>query len=241
MAEHRRTTALVLGLCLLAGLTALGYLLRDAAIAVKSLERTVTVKGLSEREVAANVAAWPIDFQVAGNDLDETYSTIESNAGVVKAFLVRHAISPEEVTLSPPSVTDLYAQQWGDKSQIKYRYTGTGTVTVYSENVTAVRAAMANIIELGKSGVVLASNTHPSQMANLFLFTQLNDLKPAMVEEATKNARSVADKFAADSDSRLGKIKRAMQGQFSIMERDATTPHIKKVRVVSTIEYYLVD
>jgi hypothetical protein len=62
-----------------------------------------------------------------------------------------------------------------------------------------------------------------------------------MIEEATRNARESARKFADDSDSKLGKIRRASQGQFSIEDRDASTPHIKKVRVVSTIDYYLAD
>ena len=62
-----------------------------------------------------------------------------------------------------------------------------------------------------------------------------------MIEEATMQAREVALKFAKDSNSRLGKIKKASQGQFSISARDKNNPHIKKVRVVSTVEYYLSD
>ena len=75
----------------------------------------------------------------------------------------------------------------------------------------------------------------------MFIFSKLNDLKPEMIEEATKNARAVAEKFAEDSKSRLGKIKSASQGQFSVEDRDSSTPHIKQVRVVSTVEYYLSD
>ena len=114
-------------------------------------------------------------------------------------------------------------------------------MTVYSDKVEAVRTAMSNVVELGKKGIVIGEGGYSNQGGNQFIFTGLSDLKPDMIEEATKNARSVAEKFAADSNSKLGKIKAARQGQFSIANRDATTPHIKSVRVVSTIEYYLSD
>ena len=241
MQDQNRTGSLILSIGLVLGLFSLGYLLRDAALSVKSLERTVTVKGLSEREVPANIAAWPLAFQVASNNLDEVYKTIESKASIVRKFLEGFGISEAEISLSPPNVVDLLAQQWGNKEQIKFRYTGSAAITVYSENVSAVRKAMSNVVELGKQGVAISGSLYPNQASNLFLFTKLNELKPEMIEEATKNARAVADKFAQDSNSRLGKIKSAHQGQFSIVDRDSTTPHIKKVRVVSTVEYYLSD
>lgn len=236
-----RTASLILGVALVVSAGTLGVLLGNAALSTKALERTVVVKGLSEREVAANIATWPIKFQVAANDLEEVYALIERHSDTVTRFLSGHGISGDEISMGPPSVADIYAQQWGDKRDIKYRYTGSGSVTVYTEKVPAVLAAMADVIELGKQGVVVQSERHPGPDGRQFLFTRLTELKPEMVEEATKNARIVAEKFAADSDSRLGKIKSARQGQFSISDRDSTTPHIKKVRVVSTLEYYLSD
>jgi hypothetical protein len=94
-------------------------------------------------------------------------------------------------------------------------------------------------VELGKQGIAISGEDYQSRTE--FLFTELNSIKPAMIEEATENARQVAEKFAQDSSSRLGKIRRAQQGQFSISDRDNNTPYIKKVRVVSTLEYYLSD
>lgn len=102
-----------------------------------------------------------------------------------------------------------------------------------------MRAVQSRLGELGKKGIALGGEEHETRVQ--FLFTKLNDLKPQMIEEATRNARAVAEKFAADSHSRLGKIKRASQGLFTIENRDANTPHIKRVRVVSTVEYYLSD
>ena len=234
-------SSLILGLSLIIGLTALGYVAGEAALSVKSRERTVTVKGLSEREVSATVAAWPVSFQVAANDLNEVYATVESQSAIVRRYLVDNGLAEADITPSPPAVVDLYAQSWGDKSSIPFRYTANASVTVFTENVEAVRRAMSNLVDLGKQGVAVSQNPEYGDSSNVFLYTQLSDIKPAMVEEATRNARGVAEKFAADSDSRLGKIKSASQGQFSISDRDSTTPYIKKVRVVSTIEYYLAD
>ena len=234
-------SSLVLGISLIVGLTGLGYVAGEAALSVKSRERTVTVKGLSEREVPATVAAWPVSFQVAANDLNEVYGTVESQAATVRRFLMDNGVSEDDIILSPPTVVDLYAQSWGDKSGIPFRYTANGSVTVFTEDVDAVRRAMSNLVDLGKQGVAVSQSPEYGDSSTVFLYTRLSEIKPEMVEEATRNARGVAEKFAADSDSRLGKIKTASQGQFSISDRDSTTPHIKKVRVVSTIEYYLVD
>ena len=112
-------------------------------------------------------------------------------------------------------------------------------VTVYTDKIDGVRAALSEISELGKAGIVIAGDSYDNRTQ--YFFTKLNEIKPDMVEEATRNAREVAEKFARDSDSSVGKIKRATQGQFSIADRDQNNPHIKKVRVVSTVVYYLAD
>jgi len=230
---------MILGGCLLVGFIALGWQVGHAALSVKELERTVVVKGLSEREVPADIVIWPLTFQEANAELNGIFAAIQSKNTLITEFLVGHGIPREEITVAPPAVTDQYAQSYGDKSHILFRYTGSSTVTVYSSNVAAVRAAMQDVISLGKKGVALSGEGYQGQTQ--FVFSGLSTLKPDMIEEATRNARSVAEKFAADSDSRLGKIRSAQQGQFSIENRDSTTPHIKRVRVVSTVEYYLAD
>ena len=231
-------SSIALGLCLFTGLVLLGWQVGDAAVRVKSMERTVVVKGLSEKEVPANLVIWPITFLEANNDLNQLFESIQSKNNLVIEFLLEHGLDQNEITLSPPSVTDLYAQNYGN-SNTKYRYTGTSTITVYSPDVDIVRKSMSSTIELGKRGIAISGQNYHNQTK--YVFNNLNQLKPSMVEEATKNARLVAEKFAADSESSLGKIKSARQGQFSIQDRDSTTPHIKKIRVVSTVEYYLSD
>jgi hypothetical protein len=231
--------AFVLGAFLCAGLIGLGYWATRGALEVKAFERSVTVKGLAEREVPADVAIWPIRFTDAGNDLVELSQTVQRHTALVVDFLKGLGFGEDEISTAPPSMVDRQAQSYGNAEQIPFRYAATATITVYSSRVDAVRDAMTRVSELGERGLAItgAEFGSPAQ----FLYTRLNDIKPAMIEAATRNAREVATKFAADSDSRLGKIRRASQGLFSIEDRDSNTPHIKKVRVVSTVEYYLAD
>jgi hypothetical protein len=228
----------ILGGLLLIGLALLGYLIAHSIVNIKLMDRSVEVKGLSEREVAADIAIWPITFSVADNDLANLYQTIQQKNDHVVDFLSKNGFKPEEITISAPSVVDKQAREYGgDAAGAKYRYTASSTITVYSNQVDQVRLSMIKLVELGKQGIAIAGDTYSTQ----FIYSKLNDIKPAMIEEATKNAREAAEKFAKDSASSLGKIKRANQGQFSIDNRDSSTAHIKKVRVVSTVEYYLSD
>ena len=205
----------------------------------KQFDRTVHVKGLSEKEFRADIVIWPIQFVSASNDLEQLYDSMEDNSDKIRAYLLLNGLTEKEISLSAPAITDRSAQQYGGNDRSDYRYTAMQTVTVYSEHVDEVRALMSSLSELGKQGIVFVGNTYQSQVE--FIFNRLNDIKPSMVEEATKKAREVAEKFAQDSKSKLGKIKRASQGQISIRARDKNNPHIKTVRVVTTIEYYLSD
>lgn len=239
MKENGRVGSLILGAFVFLGLAALGYLLGNALIEFKRFERTVTVKGLSEREYDADVVIWPIQFTEASNDLEALYGSIEAGTTKIKNFLEQNGIRADEISFSSPAITDKSAQQYGGGERPEFRYTALQNVTVYSQNVAGVRAVMDKLSGLGKTGIAFTGGDYQSQTE--YVFTKLNDVKPEMIEEATRNAREVAQKFAADSQSGLGKIKKAYQGQFSIDPRDKNNPHIKRVRVVSTIEYYLSD
>jgi len=239
MSENTKTNALIFGAFIFLGLVSLGYLLSSAAIKFKEYERTVTAKGLSEREHDADIVIWPIQFTQASNDLTELYNSIESNTLEIKKFLANKGIEPNDISFSSPAITDKSAQQYVNNIKVEFRYTALQTVTVYSKNVKGVREVMGTLSELGKKGIVFTGGNY--ETAPEYIFTRLNEVKPEMIEEATRNAREVAQKFAADSQSRLGKIKSASQGQFSIDPRDKNNPHIKKVRVVSTVVYYLSD
>jgi uncharacterized protein len=181
---------------------------------------------------------WPIRFSTASSDLATLYATLGTSARRITAFLASRGFADTEITVAAPIVTDKLAQQYGNSGSVQLRYTAAQTITVRSGKVDLVHATMNSLAELGKTGIAFGGSEY--QLAE-FLFTKLNELKPAMVEEATRSARQVASKFATDSSSKLGKIKSANQGQFTVENLDSSTPHIKKIRVVSTIEYHLSD
>lgn len=227
----------LLGAFLFAGLLGAAYLLANSIVDIKQMERTVEVKGLSEREVPADIAIWPISFNMADNDLVNLYQTIEQQNAKVVDFLKARGFTESEITISTPAVVDKLAREYDSSYASRFRYTASSTITVYTSQVDLARESMIKVVDLGREGIAIAGDNYSTQ----FIYSQLNQIKPEMIEEATRNARQAADKFANDSDSRLGKIKRANQGTFSIENRDSSTAHIKKVRVVSTVEYYLSD
>jgi len=240
--EHKNLASnIVLGAAIFLGLAILGFQLGKSAVRVKEYERTVRVKGLSEREYPADIVLWPITFTEASNQLSDLYASLENSTAAIKNFLVKNGIEESEISVSPPSITDKLAQQYGNPQGVPFRYTAKQAVTVYSDKVSLVRKTITNLSDLGKQGIALSGNEYDYRASIEYYFTRLNDVKPEMVEEATTKAREVAEKFAKDSNSNLGKIKRAVQGQFSISPRDKNNPHIKRIRVVSTIEYYLSD
>ena len=239
MTETGKSSAFILGLFVFLGLAVLGYLLADAAIRYKEYERTVTVKGLAEQEYPADIVIWPVQFTIANNDLAELYDAIEKSTNKIRKYLQANGIAASEITLSSPAITDKSAQSYSSAQQAEFRYSAIQVVTVYSRNIKQVRRVMAGLPQLGKQGIAFTGGNYETRPE--YIFASLNDIKPAMIEQATTKAREVAIKFANDSRSKLGKIKRASQGQFSITGRDKNNPHIKRIRVVSTVEYYLSD
>lgn len=234
----RLGSAVVLALGIAAGGFFAGFYGGEGLLKARQLDRSVTVKGLAEQEHPANIAIWPIRYVRPGNNLQELVAALETDAGRVEKFLLSYGFDASELTINPPDIVDKQANNYGN-DESRFRYSATGLVTVYTTKVDTVRDAKSLLIDLGKQGVTVSSNEYQSRAE--YIFTGLNDVKPGMVEQATRNARAVAEKFAADSASTLGKIKSARQGQFSISDRDSNTPHIKKVRIVSTLEYYLAD
>lgn len=191
----------------------------------------VTVKGLSERDVLADKVVWPITFNEVSNDLMELNATISAKQKAVVNFLRANGLSDSEISVGAPAVTDRLAQLWSAEN-VQQRYQATTTVTVTSTAVEKVLEIKARQAALMQDGVAISSDEMQ------FMLTSLNALKPDMVQDATKNARAVAEKFAQDADCRLGSIKFASQGQFSV-SNNFPTPHIMHVRVVTTVDYFL--
>lgn len=201
-------------------------------------DRNVTVKGLAEKEVEADKVTWPIPTKELGNDLPELYQRINITTSKVKAFLKQHGIKDEEINVNAPVVIDLNADQYSNNNR-GFRYNITSTITVTSQNVKLVRSIMAKQGELLKQGVAVLDGGYENRIT--YEYVGFKKMKPQMMQEAIKNAEATAQEFATNSNSKLNKITRADQGQFSIDDRDANTPYIKKVRVVTTITYSLKD
>lgn len=203
-------------------------------------DRYVTVKGLAEREVSADLAIWPIIFNVADNNLASLHSGIDMSRRTITDYLIESGFQEEDISYSAPKITDTEAQQhYGAERRSQYRYIAQAAVTTRTQDVQLVRKTMESSGKLVGKGVVLAAQSweNPTE----FLFTALNEIKPQMIEEATKDARKAAEKFAKDSGSKVGKIRHATQGYFSIQDRDRNSPEMKIIRVVTTVEYYLTD
>jgi hypothetical protein len=173
-----------------------------------------------------------------GNNLGFIYDQVNKNNRIVRNFLINKGISPKEISVNAPQIVDKAADVYSNNSY-KDRYNVTSVMTVSTNKVDLARQLMGQQGDLLKQGVAITANDYTSTV--IYDFTNLNSVKPKMIEQATKNARMAAEKFAKDSQSDLGKIKSADQGQISIEDRDANTPFIKKVRVVTSIVYYLKD
>ncbi len=222
----------------IAGCLVLGLCLVWAVKANKSFDRTVSVRGLCEKEVKADKVIWPLTFKMGGNVLADLYSQTNQMNEKIIAFLKDAGIKEEEISVGTPDIDDNLATTY--RNEARYNYLITSVVTVCSENVDLVLEVQGRTGDLISMGVPVGTG-NSWESRTVFSFNGLNDIKPAMIEEATENARAAAEKFAADSKSRLGKIKTASQGQFTITDRDSNTPYIKNVRVVTSVVYYLSD
>ncbi len=221
------------------GLTLGGFFVSNTLVKGKAYDRAVTVKGLSEREVEADIAVWPINITVAGNDLQNIQQEIESQKSDVTQFFKDQGFSDGEFTVGPTNISDAKADLYNPGPYREFRYIAKSDFTIRTTNIDKLQQALSASLSLVSKGILISSKNDWRPIE--YSFTGLNAIKPAMIEEATNNAREVAEKFAKDSNSQVGKIMRANQGLFTISDRDQNTPEIKTVRVVSTIEYQLRD
>ena len=215
------------------GIALAGYFVSLGLESFSAKDRIVTAKGLSERMVLADKAVWNISFGISGNSIEQLYTRLEPKQQAIVRFLKENGISDDEIIYSPSTATDRSTwYDWDKKRGVLDQYELTGHMTIVSRDVEKVRQLQLRQLDLIRVGVVLDNNYITYE------YTGLNELKPEMVAEATVNARIVASKFADDANAKLGSLKSARQGQFEI-ESDEVMPHMRKVRVVTTMEYYL--
>ena len=229
---------LVLGLSLVLGLAVFGFQVGRAVRMGREFDRYLTVRGLSEREVKADLAIWPIRFSVDAGDLGALKNAMETNRALVEAYLKENGIDGKEITLGLPEVNDRLDEQLARTNRPALpRYRGVVTMVVRSPNVDVVKKAIQGADALLEKGVTLVAEGYGDRTE--FIFNAVNDVKPPMIKEATANARIAAEKFAQDSNSKVGRIRRATQGVLEIEDRDAASPEWKVLRVVTTVDFFL--
>jgi len=211
----------------------------------RAADRFVTVKGIAEREVNADLAIWPLRLVASDDDLARTHTRVQTYVREIFRFLARHGIDTTQASVQDFAVTDALATEYR-APQVGNRYIIRQTVVVRSDKPDVVLAASQRVGELVSAGVVLSSgDEYRGGGGPTFIFRGLNALKPQMIADATARAREAAAQFAADSRTSLGGIRHASQGVFEILPRDQApgisegSQIVKTVRVVSTVEYLL--
>lgn len=225
------------------GLSASGYFVGRSIERFKSHDRTVVVKGLSEREVKADLAIWTLSFKNSGTDLTILERKLEQDKQAVIEFFKECGFAVEDIqigTVSVAQVTDTVTKDNGHVESIN-RFNTDGSVTLHTSNVDLVTQSTVRLSELLRKGVIVSG-------APFYHYTKFPALRPEMIAEATQSARQAALQFASDSGSKVGSIRTANQGTFTINPRDsygegADYTEIysvnKKIRVVSTVTFGL--
>lgn len=238
MTDDRRNLSLplvLMAVLVALGLATAGWFASQGMARLKTQDRYVTVKGSAERIVDADLLVWPLPHSVGGNDLAEVQRHLDANTAAIRDFFLQAGFKAGEIVVSPPRLEDRWAYAYGEnRPPERYRYSN--TVSLRTNGVDKALAALRRSGALVGRGVMIGEGSQPD-----FDYTKLNDIKPALIAEATANARDSAEQFAKDSHSRLGGIRSANQGVVTISDRDQSSPQVKKVRVVTTVEYFLKD
>lgn len=228
-----RASLIISALVLSVGIGAAGFFIGDGISSRSSDRRIISVKGLSEREVPASVATWTIGYNATGNDVAEITKKLGESTKAVVAFLKERGFDEKDLAVQPPSIRDTSMEErQKDVPPPPNRYSANQAVLLRTTKVDAIKPALASSANLMLGGVLLLGGSQPN-----YIFNQVNEIKPAMIQEATKNARIAADQFARDSQITLGKLRNASQGWFQVEDRDAATPERKTVRVVVDVAY----
>lgn len=241
-----REVAPITAVLVAVGIALAGWFVGNGFVRGRTADRFVSVKGVSERDVQANMALWPLRFVSTDDNLARAQQKFDESKQAVVAFLAKHTIDAASVELQGFEVTDILANPYRNENAVASRYIISGTLMVRVEDPGLVQKASQDLGSLVQAGVVFSSQGGYGG-GPTYLFTKLNDFKPQMIAEATASAREAAAQFAQDSGSRLGPIRTANQGVFQILPRDRAPGVMeesqinKTVRVVTTVEYALED
>ena len=235
---------LIAGVTVAAAIAYAAVMFSKAFVDARTVDRIVTVKGLAERDVRADLALWPLQYKTTDDDLASALAKIADDEAAVRTFFASGGIGENAISVQAFSVVDQLAQRYRS-GPVQSRYIVSQTLLVRTNDVDAVAGLAQQVGALVKAGVILSNDS--GQSGPVYLYTKLNEIKPAMLAEAQASAREGAAKFAEDSGAAVGGIRRANQGVFQILPRDRA-PGLyepgqvnKTVRVVSTVDYALVD
>ena len=221
----------ILGVSIVLAALVLGLMLVFTVKTLKSYDDTVKVRGLCEKEVPADRVVLRINFSEQDNELADLRATIDRDEQAVIALLKKAGFTDEEIKYTSAHFNDRYDSYY--TNNIRFRYNANQTISVFTSKMDVVSELEKKIdAELLKQNII--SNTYSS-----YEYNGLNEIKPSMIAESLENARTAADEFAKNSHSRIGKMRTASQGYFEVEDLDENTPQVKKVRVVTTVEYYL--
>ena len=234
-----RGAFLIVGLLIALGITSAGWFVREGLMTFRMEDRVVSMKGLAERDVEADLAIWSLSHSGTSNDLAALQRSIEDHQNIILAYLKNAGFKDDEISIQPLQAQDLLAQAYRPDGVEKGRYIITQMITVRTPYMDKMDTALSGLGQLISKGVSLTNSMQPS-----YMFTRLNDIKPDMLAEAVRNARESAEQFASVSGQNIGRIKSARQGVFQILPRDPVNfaseenQHYKRVRVVSTIDFF---
>ena len=235
----------VAALCVAVGIALAGWFVGTSLVESRQPLRTVTVKGLSERSVQADLGFWPIRFVATGATLEVARASLENSESAVRTFLTERDFAETEIQVQNVLVEDRAAGYNAGTTPDEYRFVLTEDMLVTTDRVTELAEASRAVADLLRQGVVFSSDAYSAGAS--FVFTGINDLKSEMLTEATQRAKETAEQFATESGAAVGDIQTANQGVFEVLPaveipNDRPEKQIdKKVRVVSTITYFLVD
>lgn len=235
----------VAALLVAVGMALAGWFVGTSLVESRQPLRSVTVKGLSERSVQANLGFWPIRFVATGPTLEEARAGLERSESAVRGFLTDRSFTEDEIQVQNVLVEDRAAGYNAGSTPDEYRFVLTEDMLVTTDKVTELADASRSVADLLRQGVVFSSDSYSAGAS--FVFTGINDLKSEMLTEATQRAKETAQQFATESGAKVGDIQTANQGVFEVLPaveipNDRPEKQIdKKVRVVTTITYFLVD
>lgn len=237
---HKNCLFVLSALLIALGFGFAGWAVQKGLATFRMEDRSVSVKGLAERNVEADLAIWTLSYSATGNELSAVQEQQEKYLEAIKTYAEGAGFSKDEIETLPLQSQDLMAQAYRPENIEQGRYIITQNINLRTTDMGKMDRAVAGIGGLLKQGVTL-SNTQPP----VYMYTKLNDIKPEMLAEAVKNARTSAGEFARDSGQSIGQIKSASQGTFQILPRDPVmyvseqNQRYKTIRVVSTIDFYI--